>query len=130
MDIDSKYFPIVNIFLLNNLNINVLYLIFYNKFTNNILDAKIKNKNLINESDIFGFVNNSDLDKEIATLTTKAKVKVDQDKIAKLQAFHSSYFHSKSYFENDGTQKYLVFQPIHRFFKNIGYTDHIFCIET
>ena len=64
---------------------------------------------MVNEFDTFGFTNNLDLGKKIATLTTKAELKVDQDKIAKLEAFDSSYFHSKSYFENHGTQNYSVF---------------------
>ena len=33
----------------------------YSRFANEILDAKIKNKKLVNEFDIFGFINNSDL---------------------------------------------------------------------
>ena len=31
----------------------------YNKFMNNILDAKIKNTKLVNKYDIFGFINNN-----------------------------------------------------------------------
>ena len=29
------------------------------------------------------------------------------------------------HFEDDGTQNYLVFQPIYRYFKKIANTDHI-----
>ena len=47
----------------------------YNKFTNDILDEKIKNKEIVNESGVSRFTNNSDLDKKIATLTTKAEKK-------------------------------------------------------
>ena len=36
----------------------------YNKITNNILDAKIKNKILVNRSDISGIIHNTDLDEE------------------------------------------------------------------
>ena len=39
----------------------------YNKFTKDILDAKIKEKELFKKSDISGFQNNSDLDKKIVT---------------------------------------------------------------
>ena len=35
----------------------------------------------------------------------------------KLKTFDSSYFHSKSHFEDDGTQNWLVFQSIHRYFR-------------
>ena len=37
----------------------------------------------------------------------------------KLKTFDSSYFIGKSHFEEDGTQNYLVFQPMHRYFKQI-----------
>ena len=35
----------------------------------------------------------------------------------KLKTFDSGYFIGKSHFEEDGTQNYLVFQPIFRYFK-------------
>ena len=43
----------------------------------------------------------------------------------KLKTFDSSYFIGKSHFEEDGSQNYLVFQPIIRYFKVITNTDHI-----
>ena len=43
----------------------------------------------------------------------------------KLQAFNSSYFGGKRYFENDGTQNYLVFQPVLKYFKKITKSNHI-----
>ena len=43
----------------------------------------------------------------------------------KLKTFDSSYFIGKSYFEEDGTQNYLVFQPISRYFKIIANTDYV-----
>ena len=36
-----------------------------------------------------------------------------------------SYFRGKSHFSEDGTQNYLVFQPIHRYFKLIDSTKYI-----
>ena len=36
-----------------------------------------------------------------------------------------SYFIGRSHFEEDGTQNYLVFQWINRYFKLIGNTDHV-----
>ena len=38
----------------------------------------------------------------------------------KLKTFDSSYFIGKSYFEEDGNQNYLVFQPMYRYFKMIA----------
>ena len=43
----------------------------------------------------------------------------------KLKTFDSSYFIGKSHFEEDGTQNYLVFQPIQRYFTLITNTNHI-----
>ena len=58
-------------------------------------------------------------------MATKADLNAEQDKVTKLQAFDSSYFRSKSHFEDDGIQNYLVFQPMYRYFKEIGNTDRI-----
>ena len=43
----------------------------------------------------------------------------------KLKAFDSSYFIGKSHFEEDGTQNYLVFQPLNKYFKVIANTDYV-----
>ena len=43
----------------------------------------------------------------------------------KLKTFDSSYFIGKSHFEEDGTQNYLVFQPLNKFFKVITNTDYV-----
>ena len=43
----------------------------------------------------------------------------------KLKIFDSSYFIGKSHFEEDGTQNYLVFQPINKYFKVITNTDYV-----
>ena len=89
----------------------------YDKFTNVILDAKTENERLVNKCDIFEFINGSDLDDKIVTLGTKADLKAEQERIAKIQAFDSNYFWGKSHFEDDGTQNHLVFQSIYSHFK-------------
>ena len=43
----------------------------------------------------------------------------------KLKTFSSSYFIHKSHFEEDGTQNYLVFQPIVRYFKILPNTNYV-----
>ena len=40
----------------------------------------------------------------------------------KLKTFDSSYFIGKSHFDEDGTQNYLVFQPLNKYFKLITNT--------
>ena len=43
----------------------------------------------------------------------------------KLKPFGSSYFDGKSHFDEDGTQNYLVFQTINKYFKVITNTDYV-----
>ena len=97
----------------------VLYLSDYKKITSKILDVKIKERELVDKSDISEFTDNSDSDKKIATITTNPELKAEQDKIVKLQAFDSSFFRVKSDFEDGGAQNYLVFQQIFKYFKFI-----------
>ena len=98
----------------------------YNKFTKDIVASSIKSKNLVDKSAIAGFISNAKLDKKVAALASKAELKAEQDKMIKLQAFDSSYFRGKSYFvDNDGTQNYLVFQSMYKYFKKISNTNYI-----
>ena len=57
----------------------------YNKFTSNILDTDIKQKQLVSESNISDLINNSLLSANLAILATKVPLKAKQDKIVKLQ---------------------------------------------
>ena len=43
-----------------------------------------------------------------------------ENELKKLQKFDPAYFSGKSHFEEDGTQNYLVFQPMYRYFKRIA----------
>ena len=61
----------------------------------------------------------------IAKRNFDAKIIEHENNIKKLQTFDSSYFKDKSRFEEDGTQNYLVFQSIRRYFKMIVNTKHI-----
>ena len=88
----------------------------FNKFTNEKLALKIKQKELVDKSDIAGFINNSDLNEKVATLATKVKLKTEQNKIIKLQAFGSSYFRGNSHFEDASTQNYLLLQLMCKYF--------------
>ena len=54
----------------------------------------------------------------------KSKHLLIKKELNKLKIFDSSYFIGKSHFEEDGTQNYLVFQLLIRYFKlivNNGY---------
>ena len=50
----------------------------------------------------------------------KSKHLLVENGLKKLKTFDSSYFIGKSHFEENGTQNYLVFQPMHRYFKQIA----------
>ena len=43
----------------------------------------------------------------------------------KLKVFYLSYFIGKSYFEEDGTQNYLLFQSLNKYFKIITNTKYV-----
>ena len=67
----------------------------------------------------------SSLNNKIAV--NKTKNESIENELKKLKTFDSSYFRGKSHFEEDGTQNYLVIQPINRYFKIIG-NKKIYCI--
>ena len=55
----------------------------------------------------------------------KSKNILVENELNKLKTFDSSYFIGKSHFEEDGTQNYLVFQPLNKYFKVIANTDYV-----
>ena len=102
------------------MRINIFTASDYNKFTNEILGAKIKSKKLFNASDTSEFIKNTDWDGKVKILTANVELKAEQDKMVKLNLFDLTYFRGKSHFEDDGIQNYLVFQSVQRCFKQIG----------
>ena len=77
---------------------------------------------LINKSDISWFTNNRDLNEKIKALARKAELKGEQEKIEKLQTYDSSIFIDQSYFFNDGSQDFLMFEPIFETFPRTSRT--------
>ena len=65
----------------------------------------------------------SRLDSKIAENETKNES--IQNELKELKTFDLGYFIGKSYFEEDGAQNYLVFQPIRRYFKIIANSKYI-----
>ena len=45
-----------------------------------------------------------------------------ENELKKIEKFNASYFRSKTYFEEDGNQNYLVFQTMNKYFKKISKT--------
>ena len=65
----------------------------------------------------------ADFDAKLSSLNTK--ITSNENELKKLQRFDLSYFRGKNHFEVDGTQNYLVFQPIIRYSKVIDNTKYI-----
>ena len=75
-------------------------------------------------------ITKTDFDAKVSSLNrkitqNKSKHLLAENELNKLKTFDSSYFIGKSHFEEDGTQNYLVFQPINRYFKVIANTDYV-----
>ena len=61
--------------------------------------------------------------------SNKTKHLLIENELKILKTFDLSYFKGKGHFEEDGTQNYLVSQPIYRYFKRIagvGSGNHIY----
>ena len=88
----------------------------FNNMAANVFNARLADANLITDFD----AKLSSLNNKITT--NKSKNLLVENELKKLKTFESSYFIGKSHFEEDGTQNYLVFQPISRHFKVIANT--------
>ena len=97
----------------------------HDKFTTtpefNTLAADVFHARLAAQTDL---IRKPELDfklKGISDRVTKNKTKhlLFENELKKLQKFDAAYFSSKSHFEEDDTQNYLVFKPIYRYYKRI-----------
>ena len=82
------------------------------EFTN-FFNSRLAQANLITKTDFDAKLLN--LNRKITQ--NKSKRLLIEDELNKLKNFDLGYFIGKSRFEEDGTQNYLVFQPIFRYFK-------------
>ena len=77
------------------------------------------------------YVGNTGFDSKLAQANVITKRNFDakiielENNIKKLQTFDFSYFRGKSHFEEDGTQNYLVLQPIYKHFKAFSITQYL-----
>ena len=85
----------------------------FNTLAADFFSSRLSKANLVAKTDFDNTI--SSLDNKIAE--NKTKNKSIEYEFKKLKTFDSSYFIGKNYFEEDGTQNYLVFQSIHRYFK-------------
>ena len=85
----------------------------FNTLAASVFNARLAQANLVAKINFDNTV--SSLNNKIAVYKTKNES--FENELKKLKTFYSSYFIGKSHFEEDGTQNYLVFQPISRYFK-------------
>ena len=75
-------------------------------------------------------ITKTDFDAKLSSLNrkitqNKSKDILVENKLNQLKTFNSGYFIGKSLFEEDGTQNYLVFQPLNKYFKLITNTNYV-----
>ena len=93
----------------------------FNTLAANVFNARLAQANLVTKIDFDAKL--SSLNRKITA--NKSKHSLVENELRKLKTFDASYFRGKSHFEEDGTQNYLVFQPMYRYFKVIANTKHI-----
>ena len=87
----------------------------FNQLTAENFAARLAQANLITKTDFNAKL--SSLNEKITS--NKTKHLLVENELKKLERFDSIYFCGKSHFEDDGTQNYLVFQTVYRYFKTI-----------
>ena len=85
----------------------------FKKLTAESFAARLAQANLVTKTDFDNKL--SGLNRKIVPI--KTKYLVVEEELKKLEAFDSSYFRGKNYFGDDGTQNWLVFQPMQIYFK-------------
>ena len=92
----------------------------FNTLTASVFNAGLAQANLIAKTD-FG-AKLSSLNRKITS--NKTKHLFVENELKKLKTFDSHYFIGKSHYDEDGSQNYLVFQPMYRYFKRIAGVDN------
>ena len=82
----------------------------------------ISEKKLVNKSGLNEMILAT---KEEKKIETKAELKAEQDKTVKLHTYDLSLFIGQSYFVNDGTQLYVILQPLYHNLKILGDTEKV-----
>ena len=93
----------------------------FNKLAADVFIARLPQADLVTKTDFDAKL--SRVNRE--NTENKTKNLLVQSKLNKLKTFDLSYFVGKSHFEEDGTQNYLVFQQINKYFKVITNTDYV-----
>ena len=90
----------------------------FNTLAADIFNARLAQDNLITKTDFDAKL--SRINRKITE--NKTKNLLVENESNKLKTFDLNYFTGKSHFEEDGTQNYLEFQPLNKYFKVISNT--------
>ena len=93
----------------------------FNTLAANVFNARLSQASLITKTDFDAKLLN--LNKRVTT--NKTKHLLVENELGKFKTFDFGYFFAKSHFEEDGTQNYLVFQPLNKYFKVIASTNYV-----
>ena len=93
----------------------------------NILAARVFNARLAQAN----LVTKTDFDIELKKISyrvtsNKSKHLLVETELKKLEKFDAAYFRGKNYFGGDGTQNYLVFQPMYKYFEKFAKNNSTF----
>ena len=92
-----------------------------NKLAADVFNARLEKASLIAKMDFDAKL--SRIKREITE--NKTENLFVKNELNKSKTFDLSYFLGKSHFEEDGTQNYLVFQQLNKYFKVINNTDYV-----
>ena len=87
----------------------------FNTMAASVFNAILIRANLIAKTDFDGKLSSLN----IKTTANKTKHLRFENELKKLKIFASNYVIGKGHFEEDGTQNYLVFQPMYRYFNRV-----------
>ena len=93
----------------------------FNTLAAGAFNVRLVQGNLVTKKDFDAKL--SSLNKRVTS--NKTRHLLVENELNKLKTFYLSYFIGKSHFEEDGTQNYLVFQPLNKYFKVIANTKYI-----
>ena len=88
----------------------------FNNLAARIFTARLAKADLVTKADFDNKLQS--LSKRI--ISNKTNHLLVENELKKLKTFDLSYFKGKGHFEEDGTQIYVVFQPIYRYFKRVS----------
>ena len=88
----------------------------FNTMVADVFNVRLAQTNVITKTDFDAKL--SGVNKKITL--NKTKHLLVESELKKLEKFDAAYFRGKNYFEEDGTQNYLVFQPVYKYFEKTG----------